>query len=268
METSGVVDGDKKSSVQSLAKAFRLLEAIAASEADLTLSELAAAAQLDPGTTHRMLNTLAGLGYVDRVAGRRFTLTLKVLDLGFRAIGRQDMRSLARPLLRSLVGEVSEAASVGVLSGSDVLYVERMRAGLTRLGVDIRVGTLIPAAASMIGWSILAALPDVDREGVLQQKSKQVDYREIAPPADLAETLAAVRARGYALSPSIISTGLTVLAVPVRDGDGYPVAGLSVAAPSIRMTAEELRSRALEPLLTAARLIARGLEASGGSVMG
>jgi IclR family transcriptional regulator, pca regulon regulatory protein len=257
---------DKKSSVQSLAKAFRLLEAIAASEAEMTLSEIAAAADLDPGTTHRMLNTLIELGYIARAENRRFALTLKVLDLGFHAIGRNDMRAIARPLLRSLVGEVSEAASIGVLSGSDVLYVERMRAGLTRLGVDIRVGTLIPAATTMIGWSILAALPDTELDRVMKLQSRQRDDHGVAPPPDLHARLAAIRTQGYALSESHISSGLTVLAVPVRDQDGYPVAGLSVAAPSIRMPPDELLARALEPLLTASRMIARGLEASGGAV--
>ena len=241
---------DQKNSVQSLAKGFRLLEAVARADAPLTLSEIAAAAGLDPGTTHRMLNTLVELGYLARAEGRRFTLTLKVLDLGFHAIGRQDMRAIARPLLRALVGQVSEAASIGVLSGADVLYVERMRAGITRLGVDIRVGTLIPAATTMIGWAILAHLPPDQVPG--------------QPSTELAADLAAVRARGYALSQSRISAGLVVLAVPVLDQDGHPVAGLSVAAPGIRMTPDELRDRALEPLLRAAGAIARGLSASGG----
>jgi IclR family pca regulon transcriptional regulator len=53
----------------------------------------------------------------------------------------------------------------------------------------------------------------------------------------------------------------------VRDQDGYPVAGLSVAAPSIRLTPDELRARALTPLQLAANLIARGLQASGGAVV-
>jgi len=259
---------DKKSSVQSLAKAFRVLEAVAASEAAMTLSELALASQLDPGTTHRMLNTMIELGYVERLEGKRFRLSLKVLDLGFHAIGRQDLRTLSRPMLRSLVGEVSEAASVGVLTGADVLYVERMRAGVTRLGVDIRVGTLIPAATTMIGWCILAILPQAELERVLQLESRQRDFRDVATPADLLEQLATIKRLGYALSPSRISSGLTVLAVPICDQDGYPVAGISVAAPSIRMNPDELRERALEPLRNAAKMIARGLEASGGASSG
>jgi IclR family pca regulon transcriptional regulator len=258
---------DSKSSVQSLAKAFRLLEAIAASETDLTLSELASAANLDPGTTHRMLNTFVDLGYVAKVESKRFSLTLKVLDLGFRAIGRRDIRTIARPLLRSLVDEVSEAASLGVLDGGDVLYVERMRAGITRLGVDIRVGTLIPAVSSVIGWAILAFLPPADLARALKQPTRQHDFREIEGPGDLKKQLAAIRTQGYALSGSRISNDLTVLSAPVLGRDGYPIAAISVAAPGVRMKPDELRIRALDPLLKTAKAMAKGLESSG-SVVG
>lgn len=254
-----------KNSVQSLAKAFRLLEAIAASETELTLSELAAASALDPGTTHRMLKTLVDLGYVARVEAKRFALTLKVLDLGFRAIGRRDLRTLARPILRSLVGEVSEAASLGVLSGADVLYLERIRAGVMRLGVDIRVGTVIPVSRSVIGWAILAFLSDAELTRVLARDAAADDGATAASHAELRKTLARVRHQGYALAQSPISNGIAVLAVPILDPDGHAVAAISVTAPSVRMTPDELHARSIGSIQTAAREIARGLEASGGA---
>src|SRR5262245_24430281 len=149
-----------KSSVQSLAKGFRVLEAFSADVEEMTLSEIADVANLDAGTTFRMLNTLVDLGYVMRVPdSRRFRLTLKVLDLGFNAVARQDLRTVVRPVLRSLVGELGEAASFGVLDGGDIIYIERMRAGMTRLLVEIRVGTPIPATMSVIGRALLAFLP-------------------------------------------------------------------------------------------------------------
>src|SRR5918994_632114 len=151
---------DPRNLVNSLSKGLRVLEAFTAERTEMTLSEVARAAGLDPGTAFRMLNTLVMLGYVARVPdSKRFRLTLKVVDLGFHAIGRSDLRDLARPILRSLVDEINEAASLGVLDAGDVLYVERVRAGLTRLGVDIRIGTNIPAVSGVIGHAILAFLP-------------------------------------------------------------------------------------------------------------
>lgn len=259
-------DASTKNSVQSLAKAFRLLEAIAGSESDLTLSELAVVAGLDPGTTHRMLKTLIDLGYVARSEAKRFTLTLKVLDLGFRAIGHRDMRTLARPILRTLVGEVSEAASLGVLSGNNVLYIERMRAGIMRLGVDIQIGTTIPAAGSVIGWAILAFLPPQESRRLMGTAADGNLAALRLEPADLARKLELVREQGYASGISPISNGISVLAVPVLDEEGYPVAAISVTAPSVRMTPDELTTLALGSLRSAAREISRGLQARGGTI--
>jgi IclR family pca regulon transcriptional regulator len=256
---------DPRNLVNSLSKGLRVLESFSAERTEMTLSEVARAAGIDPGTAFRMLNTLVMLGYVARVPdSKRFRLTMKVVDLGLHAIGRSDLRELARPILRSLVGEISEAASLGVMDGGDVLYVERVRAGLTRLGVDIRIGTLIPASVGIIGHAILAHLTPRDRERVLAMPPRR---GETAPHAltrpELDRTLEAIRQRGYALHDSLFGNGLRVLAVPVLDTDGYPIASISVAAPIVRMPMDEFVNRALAPLQQAAREIARAVQASG-----
>jgi len=258
-------DEDARNLVNSLAKGLRILEAFSAERPELTLSEVAALAKLDPGTAFRMLNTLIIHGYVHRIPdSRRFRLTLKVTDLGFHAIGRADLRETARPILRSIVGELSEAASLGVLDGADVLYIERVRAGLARIGVDIRVGTTIPAYCSAIGQAILAYLPDTElsrllavspRSGWLPDKPMTRD--------DIKRDLGEVREHGYALRDSYFGSGLRMLAMPVLDIDNYPVAAVSVAAPAVRVTIKEFRTRVLEPVRTAANDIGRIIQASG-----
>jgi IclR family pca regulon transcriptional regulator len=260
-----VATEDSRSIVNSLFKGLRVLEVFSAERSEMTLSEVAAAAELDPGTTFRMLNTLVMLGYVDRVPeSRRFRLTLKVVDLGMHAIGRSDLREIARPILRSLVGEVSEAASLGVLEGGDVLYIERVRAGVTRMGVDIRIGTTIPAAHSMIGHAILAYLSsrDVARVAATPPRPGEFSSEPLAK-AELERTLAEVRGNGFALSDSYFGSGLRVLAVPVLDIDGYPVAAVSVAAPMVRASLKDFRTRALTPVRVAAAAIGKAIQASG-----
>jgi IclR family pca regulon transcriptional regulator len=253
--------------VQSLAKGFRVLESFSRAAEEMTLSEVADAAGLDPGTTFRMLNTLVSLGYVARVPdSKRFTLTLKVLDLGFHAIGRKDLRSMVRPTLRTLVDEVSEAASFGVLEGGDVLYIERVRAGYTRIGVDIRIGTRIPARISVIGHAILAFLPPGRRKAALEAHSKAEGL--LVPQMTRARLLAKlerIRTDGYALDESFITAGLRVIAMPVLDPDGMAVGAISIAAPTVRSTASDLVGRALVPLRVATLDTARALEASGGT---
>ena len=257
---------DSRNLVHSLSKGLRVLEAFTAERPEMTLSEVARAAGIDPGTAFRMLNTLVMLGYVARVPDcKRFRLTLKVVDLGLHAIGRADLRELARPILRSLVGEISEAASLGVLDGADVLYVERVRAGLTRLGVDIRIGTLIPATTGIIGHAILAFLPERDQERLLAAEPRRgpMTGGHQMNQGELLRTLQAIHRQGFALQDSLFGNGLRVLAVPVLDVDGYPIASISVAAPIVRSTLDEFRSLALGPVQGAARDIARAVQASG-----
>ena len=61
----------------------------------------------------------------------------------------------------------------------------------------------------------------------------------------------------------MFGNGLRVLAVPVLDTDGYPVASISVAAPVVRMSIDEFRGRTLAPVQNAAKEIARAVQASG-----
>ncbi|MBI5110572.1 MAG: IclR family transcriptional regulator [Rhodovulum sp.] len=256
---------EAKSSVQSLAKGLRVLEAFSRDADEMTLSEIAAASGLDAGTTFRMLNTLVSAGYVARIPeSRRFRLTLKVLDLGFNAIAHQDLRAIARPLLQALVDEVSEAASFGVLEGGDVLYIERVRAGFTRLGVDIRIGTTIPAAVTSIGRAILAFLPEYRLERALATPPRHpMPAPKVPDRATLEPALAAIRRDGHVVERSAITPDLRLLAVPVIGPDGWATGAISVVAPATQFSDDDLKSRALAPMLATANHIARAQEAVG-----
>lgn len=255
-----------KNVVLSLAKGFRVLEAFTADVPELALAQVARRAGLSNAVAFRLLNTLVMLGYVERVAdARTFRLTLKCLDLGFHAIARADLRSAARPVLRRLVGEVNEAASIGVLEGADVLYVERIQAGLTRLGVEVRIGTRVPAYCTAIGHAILAFLPPAEQVRVLEARERvKLTEHTVTDLNTLLARLQAVRARGYELSEQETVAGLRVLSAPVLDSDGVPVAGLSVAAPALRMSREAFEREAAAPVLQAAAALSRALQASGG----
>ena len=224
-----------KSAVQSLAKGLRVLEAFSGGADEMTLSEVAAASGLDAGTTFRLLNTLVEVGYVLRVTdSRRFRLTLKVLDLGFNAIAHQDLRALVRPLLQSLVDRSARPRASAVLEGGDMLYIERVRAGFTRLGVDIRIGTTIHAPVTSIGRTILAFLP----ESRLERASPPRHATRCCPcrcrPRGAGRDVGQVRKDGYIVQESTITPELRLLAVPVLDADGHAIGAISVVAPTIR----------------------------------
>ncbi|MYN27401.1 IclR family transcriptional regulator [Duganella levis] len=257
---------DAKNTVQSLAKGFKVLQAFTAQEPELTMAEVARKAGLDNATAFRFLNTLVSLGYVDKAENSRmFRLSLKVLDLGFHALARSDLRTRARPILRSLVGEVNEAASIGVLDGSSVLYAERVQAGLTQLGVDVRIGSRVPAYSSAVGQVILAWLPRETQIKVLDgQPRLQLTPTTLTDMDALLARLQQIRSLGYALSNQETVSGLYVLAAPVLDIDGMPVAALSVAAPAHRSSLQQFEENTVRAVLDAAQQLSKSLHATGG----
>ncbi len=258
----------EKNTVQSLAKGFRVLEAFSAERNDMGLAEVARAADIDNGTAFRFLNTLVQLGYIQKTDAKRFRLTLKCLELGFNAIGRTDLRELARPLLRDLVGAEIEAASVAVLDGSDIVYIERVQAGLARLGVDVRIGSRAPAYSTAVGQAMLAHLPRATQQGLLSNAPlRRLTANTITSVPKLLERLALVNARGYALSDQENVSGLRVLAAPVLDSDGVPVAAISVATPAFSGPLAAFERTARGPVLRAAKTLSKAVQAAGGTAL-
>lgn len=263
------VSDNPKNVVQSLAKGFRVLQAFTAGEPELALAEVARRAEMDNATAFRLLNTLVMLGYVERAPGaREFRLTLKVLDLGFNAIGRMELRDRVRPVLRSLVGEVNEAASVAVLDGADVVYIDRVQAGLVRLGVDVRVGSRIPAYCSAVGLAILAFLPRGEQERVLGLGRRvKLTPRTVTDSREILARLTRVRRQGYVLVDQEITSGLRALGAPVLDVDGHPIAAVSVVAPVLRMPLETFLKIAVGPVRDAAQTISKAMQAGGATAL-
>src|SRR4029453_9690255 len=257
-----------KNSVQSLAKGFRVLEAFTAERIEMGLSEVARAANIDNATAFRFLNTLVQLGYVERIPeAKRFRLTLKCLDLGFNEIARTDLREYARPVLRELVNDTIEAASIAVPDGADLVYVERVQAGFVRLGVDVRIGSRVPAYSTAVGQAVLAFLPRETQIKLLEA----VPRRKLTPTTltgldALLARLEQVRRSGFALSDQENISGLRVLAAPVLDADGVPLAALSVAAPAFGTPLKVFDAASRKPVMAAAAKLSRAVQAAGSGV--
>lgn len=257
---------DEKNIVKSVTKAFAILHAFGPNASELVLADIARAAGLDNATTFRFLNTLVMLGYVERVGDtRRFRLTLKCLDLGFHAIARSDLRGLARPLLRDIVGDSIEAASIGVLDGNKVVYIERIQAGIERLGVDVRIGNRIPVYSSALGRAILSQMSLEDQRKILASDppKRLTDHTIVDTDAILAE-IAKAKKQGYAISDQETIGGVRVLAAPITDVDGIPIAALSATAPSFGHTLEEFIAKARDVTCNAAAQLSLAVRAAGG----
>lgn len=243
-----------KNVVQSAAKVFAVLRAFDAEHPELTITEVAGRAGLDRGTAFRLIHTLIALGYLAGVpASRRFRLTLRCLELGFAALNRAGLKGQAAPLLRELVPAHADAASLGVLDGADVVYVERVQVDLGRRDLDRRVGSRTGAYAAALGHAILAWHdPEEARRVLASAERVRLSERTLVDLDALLERLRAVRERGYAVSDGENAYGLRTIAAPVLDRNGLPLAAVSMSVRGERVELDTFVADALPPLLRTA----------------
>jgi IclR family pca regulon transcriptional regulator len=231
-----VATDNPKNIVQSVAKAFAVLRAFGADLPELTISEVAERADVDRGTAFRFIHTLCHLGYVASVPhSRRFRLTLKCLELGYTPLARADLKVLSRPLLRELVPDVADAASLGMLDGDSVVYVERVQGDYPQT-FDRRVGSRTGAYAAALGHAMLAYLPEERQRELLSRGERvKLSERTLIDLDALIDRLRQVRAQGYAVSDGENAFGLRTVATPILDVSGQPVAGVSATIRAERM---------------------------------
>lgn len=242
--------------VESIARGFDVLKAFDRSRPSMTLSEVAAAADLARPTARRILRTLECLGYV-RATNGSFGLTARVLELGVTYVQALGLWDIARPHLEDLVAETHESSSIAQLDGSDIVYVARVAVPkLITLGVHI--GTRFPAVPTSLGKVLLAGLEPGDLEQVLAEPSRAGVTPRWHPERDeLDAVLRRVRAQGWALTDEQLASGIRSIAAPVRDGSGRVVAAMNVTVHAAETSVETLRTEHLPRLLdTAGRISA------------
>ncbi len=108
----------------SIEKAFDICETLSQAPLGMSVSELSRALKLPPATTHRLLAVLKRRGYVQQDDDTsRYRLTLKMLDLSFRSLGRSELRLHAYPALREYVLRTSVRAFLTVPRADEVTYI-------------------------------------------------------------------------------------------------------------------------------------------------
>lgn len=240
-----------KNHVASVGKAFAVLKSFTSEAFELTLSEVAARADLDRGTAFRLIQTLIELGYLQAVPqSRRFRLGLACLDLGYTVLSHGSLRTIVEPLLRDLVPEVGDAASLGILDGGDVVYLARVGAGLDRHKMDRRPGTRIPAYSAALGHAMLAHLGRNEQIERLESRPRvKLSERTLTDLDALLARLDQVKKKGHAVSDGENAYGLRTLAMPILDAQGFVIAGLSVTVDAMRMDMPTFRDQALPKLI-------------------
>lgn len=220
--------------VQSVERAFDLLEIMAEAGGEISLSDLSTTAKLPMPTIHRLLRTCVKLGYARQLPSRRYALGARLIPLGELA-GRQLGR-VAQPRLAQVVAELGETANMALLDGDQVVYVAQ-QPSLHAMRMFTEIGRRVLPHCTGVGKALLSQLPDDEVKAMVQRTGMQaLTDRTITDIDALLADLELIRTRGWAEDNGEQEIGVRCLAVPVL-GTGI-AAAISVSGPEARITKE------------------------------
>ncbi|MER7489030.1 IclR family transcriptional regulator [Streptomyces sp. NPDC126497] len=244
--------------VQSLERAFDLLERMADAGGEVGLSELSASSGLPLPTIHRLMRTLVVCGYARQQPDRRYALGPRLIRLGESA--SRLLGAWARPYLARLVEETGETANMALLDGDEVVYVAQAPSKHS-MRMFTEVGRRVLPHSTGVGKALLAGLPPEEVRALLGRTGMPAATdRTITTPDGFLAALEDVRRLGYAVDDSEQEVGVRCLAVPVP---GSPTAAaISISGPSGRVT-ESATERIVPVLRQVAEDLSEALTAPG-----
>jgi IclR family pca regulon transcriptional regulator len=242
--------------VQSFARGLQVIRSFSASAPRQTLSEVAAASGLTRAGARRILLTLQTLGYVVS-DGKLFTLTPRILDLGFAYLSSMPIWNRAEPVMEALVQQVQESCSAAVLDDTDIVYVMRVSTHKI-MRISLGVGSRLPAWCTSMGRLLLADLDDEALRARLEASNVEPLTRHTLTDIDalVAKVLQARRQR-WCLVNQELEEGLISIAAPIVDRSGRMVAALNISGQANRTSAKVMQDTMLPALVEAAQEISR-----------
>jgi DNA-binding IclR family transcriptional regulator len=231
--------------VQSLGRAFGILEEVARHREGITLAELSKRVGLHNSTTFHLVKTMVSLGYIRQEKdSKRYRVGRPLFALAASSLDDIEMVNLATPVLEDLSRETGESSHFAVRMGDAVVVMART-GGPGAFQLTDRVGVVRPAHCTALGKVILAALRPEQLQRFLArvtlEPSTEKSITEI--PALLRE-IEEVRRGGMAFDDGEFNLEVRCVAVPVKDFTGQVVGALGISGPVWRLTIQALQSRA------------------------
>ena len=236
----------QRGGVQSIGRAFAILEEIARNRDGIGLAELSKRVGLHNSTTFHLVKTMVSLGYVRQLKEtKRYRIGRPLFALAASALDELEMVSLATPVLEDLSRETGESAHFSVRMGDAVVVLART-SGQGAFQLTDRVGVVRPAHCTALGKIMLAAIctPEQFERFVAHAELKALTPKSITSVETLRREIAEVRRAGIAFDDGEFDAEVRCVALPVRDFSGQVIGAIGISGPVWRLSIEALQKRA------------------------
>lgn len=247
--------------VSALIKANEILEFLM-QRGEASFTEIHTTLGHPKSSTYKTISTLESMGYIRSIGqGAKYTLGLRLIELGSRAAAQVDLSTEARPIIKKLSLETQRTCHLGILDGSEVIYLLKENVHGS-IALDTWAGKRVAVYCTAMGKVLLAWRGDKEIDRIL----KKVDFVKLAPntrvdPEEFKTSLPDIRKRGWATDDEESSKMVRCVAAPVRDNSGKVCAALSVATLTDLDSYEQMLG-ITNKVIDAARELSRQLGAS------
>lgn len=219
--------------VESPRKVLQVLLGFSEQHPYATIQEIAAQADVPQSTAYRYVSLLRELGLLEEGPSATFHVAPRIIGVANAASAANPLARMARPVMRELVAKIDETVFMVRAIGGYAVCVELVEAGRA-VRLSMQPGHSLPLHAGASGKTLLAFMPDFEREAILQARLK--DQPALGAETEALRTeLDAIATRRWASSFGEIDEGIWACAVPVLDGE-RAVATLSTAGPAYRIS--------------------------------
>lgn len=238
-------EGRQRVGIQSLGRAFAILEEVARHRKGISLADLSKQVGLHNSTTFHLAKTLVALGYVrQEKETKRYRIGRPLFALAASCLDEIEMVNVARPILEDLSRETGESAHFAVRMGDAVVVIART-SGPGAFQLTDRVGVVRPAHCTALGKIILASL----RPDQLERFLKRVELtpsteKSITEVRVLLREIENVRRSGIAFDDGEFNLEVRCVAVALKDFTGQAIGALGISGPVWRLSIQALQSRA------------------------
>ncbi len=223
----------------SLVAGLAMLTCFTAEHSIRGIANMADELDLGRSTTHRYATTLVTLGYLEQNPSRKYRLSSRVSDFALSLLDSMVVRRVAREHLQELRAQTGRTASLGVLGGTEVAYIDRWRGsrqGQYAVDAGIGLGTRLPAHCSAAGKALLARLPEAEQQELIAKlRLTKRGPKSIATKTALCAELEQIVAGGVAVDDEELLAGRRALAAAVVDGQGGVIGGRGTGVPRKRL---------------------------------
>ncbi len=241
--------------IQSLGRAFGILEEVARHRDGIGLADLSRLVGLHNSTTFHLAKTMAALGYVRQEKDtKRYRIGRPLFALAASALDEIEMINVATPVLEELARQTGECSHFAVRMGDAIVVIART-SGPGAFQLADRVGVVRPAHCTALGKAILAALPPDHLAGLLKRTGlKPSTEKSITEMPVLLREIEEIKRTAIAFDDGEFNLEVRCIAVPVKNFTGKVIGALGVSGPVWRLSNQAVKSRARIVQEAAARL--------------